>query len=48
MTLREPTSRWPLATSFAVDGNFEFQRTISRLEEMQSDDYLGEGHGLTG
>ncbi|RIX32083.1 cell division protein ZapE [Sphingomonas edaphi] len=28
------------------DGNFEFQRTVSRLEEMQSADYLGEGHGL--
>ena len=30
----------------AGDGNFEFQRTVSRLEEMQSADYLGEGHGL--
>jgi cell division protein ZapE len=28
------------------DGGFEFQRTVSRLEEMQSADYLGEGHGL--
>ncbi len=28
------------------DGNFEFQRTVSRLEEMQSADYLEEGHGL--
>ena len=28
------------------DGSFEFQRTVSRLEEMQSADYLGEGHGL--
>ena len=28
------------------DGNFEFQRTVSRLEEMHSADYLGEGHGL--
>ena len=27
------------------DGNFEFQRTISRLEEMRSADYLAEGHG---
>jgi cell division protein ZapE len=27
------------------DGNFEFQRTVSRLEEMQSADYLAEGHG---
>jgi len=30
----------------AGDGRFEFDRTISRLEEMQSADYLGEGHGL--
>lgn len=29
------------------DGNFEFQRTVSRLEEMQSADYLEEGHGWT-
>jgi cell division protein ZapE len=28
------------------DGRFEFDRTISRLEEMQSADYLEEGHGL--
>ena len=28
------------------DGRFEFERTASRLEEMQSADYLGEGHGL--
>lgn len=28
------------------DGWFEFDRTASRLEEMQSADYLGEGHGL--
>ncbi len=27
------------------DGAFEFQRTVSRLEEMRSDDYLGAGHG---
>lgn len=26
------------------DGSFEFQRTVSRLKEMQSDDYLAEGH----
>ncbi|MES2119448.1 MAG: cell division protein ZapE [Pseudomonadota bacterium] len=29
------------------DGRFEFARTVSRLEEMQSADYLAEGHGLT-
>jgi cell division protein ZapE len=28
------------------DGRFEFARTVSRLEEMQSADYLAEGHGL--
>ncbi len=39
----EPAGLYP-----AGDGNFEFQRTVSRLEEMQSADYLGEGHGLTG
>ena len=27
------------------DGSFEFQRTISRLEEMRSAEYLAEGHG---
>ena len=30
----------------AGDGTFEFARTVSRLEEMQSADYLAEGHGL--
>ncbi|MBA3729267.1 MAG: AFG1 family ATPase [Sphingomonas sp.] len=37
----EPAALYP-----AGDGTFEFQRTVSRLEEMQSADYLGEGHGL--
>jgi cell division protein ZapE len=37
----EPANLYP-----AGDGGFEFQRTVSRLEEMQSADYLGEGHGL--
>ena len=27
------------------DGRFEFERTISRLKEMQSAEYLSEGHG---
>lgn len=27
------------------DGRFEFDRTVSRLLEMQSQDYLAEGHG---
>jgi cell division protein ZapE len=29
----------------AGDGRFEFERTISRLLEMQSDDYMALGHG---
>lgn len=28
------------------DGNFEFQRTASRLEEMRSSEYLAQGHGI--
>jgi cell division protein ZapE len=28
------------------DGTFEFQRTVSRLEEMRSAEYLAEGHGV--
>lgn len=30
----------------AGDGAFEFERTVSRLMEMQSADYLAEGHGV--
>ncbi len=37
----EPAALYP-----AGDGRFEFDRTVSRLEEMQSADYLGEGHGI--
>ena len=37
----EPAGLYP-----SGDGRFEFDRTVSRLEEMQSADYLGEGHGL--
>ena len=36
----EPVDLYP-----AGDGTFEFARTVSRLEEMQSTDYLAEGHG---
>jgi cell division protein ZapE len=39
----EPEALYP-----AGDGNFEFQRTVSRLEEMQSQDYLEAGHGSSG
>lgn len=35
----------PGALYAAGDGRFEFQRTVSRLEEMRSDDYLSRGHG---
>jgi cell division protein ZapE len=37
----EPAGLYP-----SGDGRFEFQRTASRLEEMQSVGYLGEGHGV--
>jgi cell division protein ZapE len=30
----------------AGDGRFEFDRTISRLMEMQSKDYMAAGHGV--
>ncbi len=30
------------------DGSFEFERTVSRLKEMQSADYLALGHGSSG
>ena len=36
----EPAGLYP-----SGDGRFEFERTVSRLEEMQSADYLAEGHG---
>ena len=36
----EPDQLYP-----AGDGRFEFERTISRLTEMQSSDYLAAGHG---
>jgi cell division protein ZapE len=32
----------------AGDGSFEFQRTVSRLKEMQSAEYMAEGHGEAG
>jgi cell division protein ZapE len=30
------------------DGAFEFARTVSRLNEMQSDEYMAMGHGTEG
>jgi cell division protein ZapE len=30
------------------DGSFEFERTVSRLKEMQSAEYMAEGHGDAG
>jgi len=36
----EPAGLYP-----SGDGSFEFQRTVSRLEEMRSAAYLAEGHG---
>jgi cell division protein ZapE len=35
----------PSGLYLAGDGSFEFQRTVSRLEEMRSASYLAEGHG---
>jgi cell division protein ZapE len=37
----EPEGLYP-----AGDGSFEFQRTVSRLEEMRSAEYLAQGHGI--
>jgi cell division protein ZapE len=36
----EPEGLYP-----SGDGSFEFQRTVSRLEEMRSAQYLAQGHG---
>ena len=36
----EPDRLYP-----AGDGRFEFERTVSRLEEMRSEEYLTQGHG---
>jgi cell division protein ZapE len=38
----EPEGLYP-----AGDGSFEFQRTVSRLEEMRSSEYLAQGHGAS-
>jgi cell division protein ZapE len=39
----EPQALYPWG-----DGAFEFQRTVSRLIEMRSQDYLAAGHGAEG
>ena len=36
----EPDGLYPTG-----NGSFEFRRTVSRLEEMKSAEYLAEGHG---
>jgi cell division protein ZapE len=36
----EPDALYP-----AGDGSFEFERTVSRLKEMQSAEYMAQGHG---
>ncbi|WP_017665601.1 cell division protein ZapE [Porphyrobacter sp. AAP82] len=38
----------PEALYQAGDGAFEFERTVSRLNEMQSEDYMAKGHGTEG
>ena len=38
----EPEALYP-----SGDGAFEFERTVSRLKEMQSADYMARGHGAT-
>jgi cell division protein ZapE len=37
----EPAALYP-----AGDGRFEFERTVSRLMEMQSAEYMAQGHGV--
>lgn len=37
----EPEDLYP-----SGDGAFEFERTVSRLMEMQSEDYISRGHGI--
>jgi cell division protein ZapE len=35
----------PKALYSAGDCTFEFERTVSRLKEMQSAEYMAQGHG---
>jgi cell division protein ZapE len=39
----EPDALYP-----SGEGSFEFARTVSRLEEMRSADYMAHGHGMEG
>jgi len=39
------TSNFTFFSFQAGTGRFEFERTVSRLNEMQSADYLALGHG---
>ena len=41
----EPAALYAAGAKGNEGGRFEFDRTISRLMEMQSQDYLAEGHG---
>jgi cell division protein ZapE len=41
----EPEDLYEKGATGNAGGRFEFDRTISRLKEMQSADYLALGHG---
>ena len=41
----EPEDLYVQETGGNASGRFEFERTVSRLKEMQSAEYLAEGHG---
>ena len=40
-----PDDLYDTSATGNADGRFEFDRTVSRLMEMQSEDYLALGHG---
>ncbi|HEY7806427.1 MAG TPA: cell division protein ZapE [Croceibacterium sp.] len=41
----EPEALYPAGANENDAGRFEFERTVSRLKEMQSAEYLAQGHG---
>jgi cell division protein ZapE len=41
----EPEDLYDQGLGGNANGSFEFDRTVSRLKEMQSEDYLALGHG---